>query len=314
MTSDHAEPSVLPAVGLVLAMFLWASSFVAMKVALWAYDPLVVVFCRMLLASLAFLLLAKRFRRSVRYVPGDWKYLGLMALFEPCLYYLFEAHALTLTTASQAGMVTALLPLMCVAAACLLLGERHGPRAWIGLAISLSGAVWLSVSGKPEAGAPNPMLGNFLEFLSMVCAAGYVIAVKRLTARYPVLFLTAVQAVVGCLFFLPSLFMPFTELPDQLALLPTLCVVWLGLGVTIGAYGLFNFAMSRMEAGRASVYVNLIPVFTVAMGWLFLGETFTPVQYVASVLILLGVFVSGRAGRKAPPLAGEESVEPEEYN
>jgi drug/metabolite transporter (DMT)-like permease len=50
------------------------------------------------------------------------------------------------------------------------------------------------------------------------------------------------------------------------------------------------------------------------MGWLFLGETFTLVQYAASILILLGVFVSGRGGRKASSLAGEDAVETEEYN
>jgi drug/metabolite transporter (DMT)-like permease len=38
--------------------------------------------------------------------------------------------------------------------------------------------------------------------------------------------------------------------------------------------------------------VNLIPVFTVLLGWLILGEQFTPTQYLAALLILTGIFLS----------------------
>ena len=43
------------------------------------------------------------------------------------------------------------------------------------------GAVWMSVSGEPTADAPHPALGNFLEFIAMMCAVGYIITLKRLS-------------------------------------------------------------------------------------------------------------------------------------
>jgi drug/metabolite transporter (DMT)-like permease len=47
-----------------------------------------------------------------------------------------------------------------------------------------------------------------------------------------------------------------------------------------------------MEASKASVYINLIPVFTVILAFLILGEKLTFFQIIASAIILSGVFIS----------------------
>ena len=69
-------------------------------------------------------------------------------------------------------------------------------------------------------------------------------------------------------------------------------ILYLGVVVTIGGYGMFNLALSRIEASKASVFVNLIPVFTVFLAYLFLGETLNPTEMMASGVILFGVVVS----------------------
>jgi drug/metabolite transporter (DMT)-like permease len=71
-----------------------------------------------------------------------------------------------------------------------------------------------------------------------------------------------------------------------------LAVIYLGAFISFGAYGLYNFGVSRIPVSQASAFVNLIPVFTVLMGWLILGEQFTPTQYLAALLILTGIFLS----------------------
>jgi drug/metabolite transporter (DMT)-like permease len=215
-----------------------------------------------------------------------------MAFCEPCLYFLFEAKAIENTAASQAGMISALLPLMVAVAARIILKEALSLRTLIGFLLAIGGAVWLSLSGAPTASAPNPPLGNFLEFVAMVCAVGYIITLKKLTARYSPLLLTAFQAFVGSIFYLPFLFLPSTRLPQQFDLGGTLAVVYLGAFISFGAYGLYNFGVSRIPVSQASAFVNLIPVFTVLMGRVILGERFTCFQYLAALLILAGIFLS----------------------
>jgi drug/metabolite transporter (DMT)-like permease len=281
-----------PYASLTAATLLWASSFIALKVAFRTYDPMVVIFGRMAVACLCFAVFLPRFRATVRYRRGDGRRILAMALCEPCLYFLFEAKALTLTSASQAGMITALLPLMVAVCARAFLNEPLHLRTVAGFLLAVAGACWLSAAGAPSAGAPNPALGNFLEFLAMVCATGYIISMKHLTYRYPSFFLTAVQAFIGAVFFLPFLALPQTRLPVHLDPLAAAAVVYLGAAVTLGAYGLYNFGVSRVPASQAGAFINLIPVFTVALGWLLLGERFTGGQYAACLLVFLGLAVS----------------------
>jgi len=282
---------LIAVIALLAAMLLWASSFVALKMAFQSYAPLFVIFGRMVVGSLCFVFLLKSFKGN-QYQRGDLKYLLFLVICEPCLYFLFEAKALVLTTASQAGMVTAVLPLMVGIAAHFLLKERVTMKTYAGFVIAILGVFLLSAGAKSSSMAPNPALGNFLEFLAMVCATGYTISLKHLSARYTPLSLTALQAFVGSLFFLPFVLLHPGSIPSTFEPVAGLSIIYLGIFVTLGAYGLYNFGVSRIPASQASAFVNLIPVLTVILSWIILGDRFTFLQYAAGILVFLGVFLS----------------------
>lgn len=278
-------------VALWAAVILWASSFIALKFAFKYFDPMVVIFGRMFIASLCFLLVFKSLRK-INYRPGDWKLLLFMGICEPGLYFVFEALALSYTDASQAGMICALLPLMVALLASYKLGEKITRNAFIGYALAISGAIVLSAAATPTATAPNPLLGNFLEFMAMVCATGYIITLKRLTPRYNPWFLTMVQAFIGTLFYFPLLFLPSTQLPTEFPLFAVLSVAYLGVFITIAAYGLYNYGVSKIPASQATAFVNLIPVITLIFGFVLLGERLNWIQYIASAVVVAGVYLS----------------------
>lgn len=253
--------------------------------------PMSVVFGRMIVASLCFVYFIKGFMK-LEFTKKDIKYILLMTAFEPCLYFIFEAKALQYTTASQAGMITSMMPLMTAIGAGIALKEVIGKRLLTGSAIAVMGAIWLSLSAQSSENALNPLLGNTLEFLAMVCGAWYAIAIRYLSQRFSALFLTAAQGFVGALFFLPLAIWEYNTLEMHPTLETFGWILYLGVVVTIGGYGMFNLALSRIEASKASVFVNLIPVFTVFLAYLFLGETLTPTEMMASGVILFGVVVS----------------------
>lgn len=250
-----------------------------------------VIWGRMVVGSLCFIVFIRQLRR-VQYQHNDLKYLLFMAICEPCVYFIFEAKALQYTSASQAGMITAMLPLLVAGGASVFLRETVTPRMLCGFLVAILGVCWLSLAAEETAAAPNPLLGNFLEFLAMVAATGYTLSLKRLSTRYSPLFLTAVQSWAGALFFSAFLLAPSNRLPEEITLVPTLAVIYLGSCVTLGAYLLYNFGVSKIPASQASAFVNLIPVFAVVLGFLILGERFTIPQYVASLLVLFGVYIS----------------------
>lgn len=284
----------LPLACLIMAMLLWGSSFVAMKLALQGYHPMQVVFGRMLIASFCFLVFIPSFFK-LNWRRRDIKYLLIMAICEPCLYFLFEARALELTSASQAGMVAAIMPLLVAVMAWGLLKEQIRRQTIWGFCVAIAGVIWLSLAGSSSVNAPNPLLGNFLEFLAMICAAGYTIALKHLTSNYPPLFLTAFQAFAGSLFFFPFLLHPAIGWPGSWELIPVSAVIYLGVAISCLAYGCYNFGVSRIPANRAAAYINLVPVFAVIMGMIILGDKLNFSQMLACLLVFYGVWLSSRS-------------------
>ncbi|MFK5925085.1 MAG: DMT family transporter [Desulfuromusa sp.] len=288
--------NLLPAISLIMAMLLWASSFVALKLAFQGYHPMQVIFGRMFIASLCFVVFIPSFRK-INWRRQDVKYLLIMGICEPCLYFIFEAKALELTSASQAGMITAMLPLLVAILAWSWLKESISKQTLAGFSLAIIGAGWLSLASETSINAPNPLLGNFFEFMAMVFAAGYTVSLKHLTNNYPPLFLTAFQAFIGSLFFLPFLFLPGVGWTVTWDPTPALAVIYLGTLITFGAYGCYNYGVSRVPASRAAGYVNLIPVFGVILGMIILGDKLNQWQWLACGLVFCGVWLSSRSGR-----------------
>ncbi|MCD8547809.1 MAG: DMT family transporter [Aeromonadaceae bacterium] len=280
---------LLPLASLTLAMSLWASAFIALKHILAIWGPGQVIFGRMLVASCCFLLMYKGLGKF-RYQAGDWRWLLLMTLAEPCFYFLLEANALRFTTAGQAGMITSTLPLLVGLVAYFMLGERVAARQWLGFLLAMVGVTVLSLSGTQSDNASNPLLGNLLEFGAMLCAAVYSVVLKKMSSRYSPLTLTSLQAFTGTLFFLPlALSEPW---PQQVGAMELGIIFYLGTCITLGAYLLFNWAITKMPVTIANAYINLIPVFTLLFAYLLLGETLNSTQLMASSLVLVGVVLS----------------------
>lgn len=293
------KPSLLPYLSLLTATLLWSSSFIALKLAFEFYDPMVVIFGRMLIAFLFILIVLKPLRR-IRFRFGDVKYLLFLGICEPCLYFVFEAIALQHTSASQAGMITATLPLIVAIPAWFFLKEELTVRTLLGFILAILGVCMLSLGSEITENAPNPLLGNFMELMAMVAASGYIITMKYLSDRYTSLFITTFQAFMGSIFFFPLLFLPSTTLPASFEPVPAFAIIFLGIFVTFGAYGSYNYAVSKIPASKATAFINLIPVFTVILGVLILGDRLTGIQIFAVLIVFTGIYVSNtRRVRKA---------------
>lgn len=292
------SPNLRAHLALIGATILWGSSFTTMKVAVGAFGPLPVVWMRMFLATLLFFGLVPSLRR-VRPTRRDWSFIVLMALFEPCLYFIFEGYALRLTTSAQAGTVAAMLPLMMAVSAGFILKEKIAKATIAGFVLSVLGVVWLTLGSSPDESAPNPMLGNFLEFLAMASAIGYMTAIKKLSSRYSPWFLTAMQAAVGSVFFLPAAVVLAPSAVAGYEPVAALNVLYLASAVTIGGYGFYNYGMSILPANQAAGYINVIPVVAVLLGWMFLGEAFSAQQCFAALLVFAGIVLSQRQGSAA---------------
>ncbi len=288
---DTLSIGLAPRLAVLGAVLLWGASFSAMRAALADLHPWSVMWLRMVVALACVLPLYRSIDLSM-YRRGDWKLLLPAVVLQPCLYFWFESAALGLTTSAQAGVISASVPLLVAVGAWVALREELTRRTVWALLLSLAGVAVLSFSGQATESAPSPLLGNALELGAMVCAAANMILIRFLGRRYGAWTLTVMQVVTGCLFFSPGalrlLDVPAGTFDTQLVLI----LLFLGAGVTLGAFSLYNWAITRMPAGTASAHINLIPVVAVTCGFLFLGETMSVVQLAAAGVVLISVLMT----------------------
>jgi len=304
LISPESRRSVLPLLLLGGGVLFWGTSFVAAKTALATFTPMTVMWLRMIIATLAFAPFWMRVPRP-EYRRGDWKMLLLAAACIPCLYYVLEGYALLFTTSSQAGVISAIVPLLVASGAWVFLHERLAWRSVVAITLSLAGVAALTLGATARQSAPNPLLGNLLELLAMVGAAGSMLAIKHLSTRYDPWLLTGMQAAVGAVFFAP---MAFASNPATWLSAPPLawlCVAYLGIAVSLGAFGLYNSALKLMPASRASLAVNVVPAVALLAGWAVLGESLSWVQ-LAGCAVIVGAVIFAESG--PDPVPAEEPL------
>jgi drug/metabolite transporter (DMT)-like permease len=285
--------NILPVLSILGAVLLWGSSFSVMRILLQDLHPFAVMFCRLFIAFIFILPFAGRmFPKS--YQRGDWKFLVPMVIFQPCLYFLFESNALTFTTSSQAGIISACLPLMVLVAAWFFLAEAMSIKTIIGLILSILGVVVLTVFQSEQTSASRPILGNLLEVGAMISACGNMILIKKLSSRYDSWSLTGMQIIAGTLFFLPGIRYIILSDPSIWTIKLISMLFYLGVFISFIAFGLYNWGISKIPASRASIFINLIPVIAAFLGWLALGEILNPKQIMATIIIIYGIFLSNQ--------------------
>ncbi|WP_351079637.1 EamA family transporter, partial [Shewanella sp. CAL98-MNA-CIBAN-0140] len=82
------------------------------------------------------------------------------------------------TSASQAGVIVSCLPIIIALLAFVLLKEHISKAIVVGFTLCIGGSILLTLLSPSTDQAPNPLLGNFLELMAMVCAAFYTVSIK----------------------------------------------------------------------------------------------------------------------------------------
>ena len=276
---------------LVLANIAWGGAFVANIIALQSFSLGHILFARVFFAALCYGLLWRHYLPLKTYHKGDWRWLLALVVCEPCLLFLFETLSLRYTTASQGGIIAACAPIAVAVGAFFAYRETIGKRCVLGMLLALLGVAMVLLTGDEATVAANPLLGNLFMGCAVLASTVYALLVKRLSASYPVVFLSALQCIGSSVIFLPmALAAPMPESPSLTA---WLCLAYLGFIVTFLSYFIINTAISRIKAGHAMLFTNLIPVSALFFAFVILGERLNMMQYAGATLVLGGMVLAG---------------------
>jgi len=284
--------SVLPYVALVLAVTFWGLSFIATKIALQSLTPFCLIFIRFSLASLFFGYLL--FSRGAPPVSRDtFKKLAVLALFQPGLYFFFETYGLKFTTATKTALIIATIPIVVLILSSLFLRERMRPINIIGIICSIFGVSLLMFGGSTPLAVGEMMVGDMLIAGAVLSAAVYIIFARHLGQTISPIQITRLQIIYGTMIFLPFFLWDVQHVQwTQVCLQVIIAVIGLTVFATIGAFSCYNYALSRVAAARASVFINAIPIVTAFGAWILLGESLTIIQMGGGVIVIGAVYLA----------------------
>jgi drug/metabolite transporter (DMT)-like permease len=277
---------------------IWGGTFIAGRILALAVPAAVGSLLRFVVAVVALLAAAWWLegglpRLTRRQLVGTLL-LGVTGIFA---YNLFFLGALARLPASRTSLIIALNPIVTIAAASLLLGERMSPRRWLGVAVALAG-VWIVVSRGDVLGSVRGAvgLGELLMFGGVCSWAAYTLIGRRVLAGLTPLAATTWAALWGVALLALAAAPDLRDLRAKDLTLPVvLSVLYLGvLGTAVGFVWYYQ-AVQRLGASRTVIFNNLVPVFGATFGVLLLGEPLLPSMLLGGAIAVAGVMLVTKA-------------------
>jgi len=283
--------NILIYAGIVFTMFLWGLTFVFFKIAFESFNPISIIFIRLIISSILLFIFSIVTGKMQKMRRGDLRLFIVLAFFEPFIYFMGESYGLVYVSSTLAAIIISLIPLVVPVVAYFIYGEKLSGINIAGLFISFVGVLLVVVSNGIKVG--STILGIFLMFVAVLGAVGYAITVKDLTQRYNGFTITCYQNVIGVGFFLP--FFLIIDLQDfnmNISLNSALAVVYLAVFGSTVTFVIFTRAIRELGASRSNIFANLIPVFAAVFSWLILKESMTALKIAGIAVVLSGLILS----------------------
>lgn len=276
----------------VFSMLFWGMSFVWFKIVVKYYDPITIIFLRLVISGtllLLFLLITGKFERIRK---QDYKWFLALAFSQPLCYFLGESFGLRLVSPTIASVIISTIPVFSPIVAHYTIKEKFSAYSIAGILISFAGILIMVV--RKDLSLNAVPAGILLLFFAVLSALFYGVIIRRFSDRYSPYTIITAQNVIGMFYFLP-LFLIF-DFPHFITEKPTgelvSALLQLAIFASTLAYLLYIVALRNFGLIRANIFTNLIPIFTAVAAWVILGEILTAAKIAGIIVVICGVIVS----------------------
>lgn len=289
------EPAALVHVALIAVQVLFAGFHVIAKSVVGDFPPLALVALRVLIATPLLLVFAWRHDRLVP-AQREWPALALLGLLGVSLNQILFIEGLARSTATNAAVLMAAVPVFAIAIAAAFRIERMSASRLAGIALAVGGAM-VVVDPTTFSWSRSASVGDLMILGNSLAYAGYLVLQRPVLRRLPWRTVVAWASLFGS----PGVLLagaPALARLDAAAFTPGVVVgvLYVALLGTVVAYSLNMWAVRRSSATLAAGYTTLQPLLTAALAIPFLGEIPTMAQIGGGVLILAGLIWASRGG------------------
>jgi drug/metabolite transporter (DMT)-like permease len=275
------------------AVLIWSGNMTINQLTVGTIAPSSIAFLRWVLALLVLtpfvLPAALKHRVAIRRQWYKLAFLGLlgMAMWQGLAYVAAET-----TSATNMGILAAMVPLLTVLLSALILREAPSLGGTLGGWVAFVGVTVLLGQGDPLSLLTlDVAIGDLLMVMAATCYALYGVMLKRWPLDMPPWVILYLQAVFATLFLLPGYLLgPMTPIDGQNVWL----ILYAGIPASIITTFLWMRAIRQIGASQASIFINLMPLFSALIAMAFLGERIALYHLLGGALVLAGVIMAQR--------------------
>ncbi|MCR5794767.1 MAG: DMT family transporter [Solobacterium sp.] len=272
----------------ITAVCLWGSSFIGSKIALQAFSPLLLCLVRFTISVLVLTVFRLTKKDYVRPSAHDLKYIILSAIAGISVYHAVETVAVSLTSASDASLISAAFPLIMIAVGIVHFRLKVTKKEVLGILAAAAGVIIVTVSA---GDGTSSVTGNILMIACGFLWAFYSYLTQKISRNCPEFTIAWLQMVTGAVCFIPMLIL---EKPSAVNITPQViaAVLFLSTCCSLLALVLYNYGLRGVKASTAASLMNLMPAAGVVLSALILHETITARQIIGGLIIFAGVYIT----------------------
>jgi drug/metabolite transporter (DMT)-like permease len=293
---ENKSSNLMAYVYLLGAVIMWGGNWVAVRYAVQAMSPWVVVTIRSILSAVILLLvvwITKGKKPEVRDIR-KFALLGLVGLFG---FNFLQYSGLKYTTAINGSLINAATPIIIILLSRIFIQEKLREIQLFGVLISFIGVFWVITKGSwAVIRALELNIGDVLMFMAATCWAIYTVYGKSSTIKYSAISVTAYASLFAAFYFTPFGYIQYRLNPIQNFSWGLMAAIIYVVAVAVIALVAWNKGISMIGPSRGSIFMNLMPIFTLLFAWLFLGETITLHQLFGGIFVIGGVYMTTRPG------------------
>ena len=288
---------------LTFSMLFWGTSFVFTAALLPVLDPISIIFIRLVISSVLLWLFVLLFFRKQRLSKPLWKWVFLMAFFEPFIYFLGETYGLQRVSPTVVSLIIATIPVFTAIVMSVFFQAKLSAVNFAGIFISIFGVFCMIVNKDLTLNAD--LIGLLLVFVAVLSTIGYSVILHKLAKNASPIWIVTVQNTFGILLFLP-LFLLLRETPNYengkvlFAFLSVKETMWFYL-ITLAvfcsalAFIFYILAVRKIGVAKSNVFSNLIPIITAVISYFLLDERFTIQKITGIAIVIFGLILTQKS-------------------
>lgn len=282
---------------LVLTTLFWGGNAVAGKFAVGEVSPFLLSWFRWTIAAAILLAIAwPKLRRDWPVIRANLPYLVAMGAIGFTVFNALLYYALTSTTAINATIIQAGMPMFIFALNFLIFRTRATPLQVAGYTLTLIGVAVAAGRGNLLGLAELDLNeGDLLMVVATVIYASYSVALRQKPEMHWLSFVTTLIA-VGSLASLPLV---AVEAANGTLIWPSTPLAWTVVAYTaifpsILAQAFFIRGIEVLGSNTGGLFLNLIPIMGALLSVALLGEHFQLFHATALALVLGGIAMAQR--------------------